>query len=145
MSYLLKVVPLVTETALMDNLQVATESLKRLNSRGISIAIDDFGTGYSSLGYLKSLPINTLKIDRTFVKDICQDDDDKKIVQSLISLAHSLDMLVVAEGVEEKNQFDLLNQYSCDQFQGYMLSKPIPADDLLEMIKNPQKYIDDFQ
>ncbi len=131
----------ITETTLMDNLTTAIESLRKLNARGISIAIDDFGTGYSSLGYLKNLPINTLKIDRSFIKDICQDVNDKKIVKTLISMAHSMEMKVVAEGVEERDQFDLLSNYSCDEIQGYMLSKPIPADEITRLLKNPQSII----
>ncbi|RKZ91274.1 MAG: hypothetical protein DRQ43_10280, partial [Gammaproteobacteria bacterium] len=128
----------VTETALIDNINVAAETLKRLNSRGIKIAIDDFGTGYSSLNYLKNLPINSLKIDRSFVKDICDDSDDKQMVKTLIAMAHSLDLLVVAEGVEEIEQLDLLNEYGCDEMQGYLLSKPVEADKLVELIKNPK-------
>ncbi len=135
----------ITETAIMDNIKVAVTSLQKLNSRGISIAIDDFGTGYSSLSYLKTLPINTLKIDRSFVKDICQDKNDKQIVQTLISMAHSMKILVVAEGIEEKEQFDLLNQYGCDEVQGYLLSKPIEADDLLKILKNPKDLISKIQ
>ncbi len=135
----------VTETALIDNINIAAESLKRLNSRGIKIAIDDFGTGYSSLNYLKNLPINCLKIDRSFIKDICNDDNDKQIVKTLISMAHSLDLYVVAEGVEEKEQLDLLNEYNCDEIQGYLLSKPVMADKLLELIKQPQKHTFELQ
>ena len=105
----------------MNNFEMAQSSLKRLSSRGITVAIDDFGTGYSSLSYLKNLPINTLKIDRSFIKDICNDENDKQIVKALINMAHSLRMLVVAEGVEDQGQFDLLSQYSCDEFQGYLL------------------------
>ena len=131
----------ITETILMNNIQAAMESLQRLHSRGINIAIDDFGTGYSSLGYLKNLPIDHLKIDRAFIKDICIDDNDKKIVQALISMAHSLDLSVVAEGVEDQAQFDLLNHYSCDEIQGYLLSKPVPADIFLKLLKNPQSPI----
>ena len=114
------------------------ESLHRLHSRGIKIAIDDFGTGYSSLSYLKNLPIDCLKIDRAFIKDICKNDIDKKIVRTLISMAHSMDKSVVAEGVEEKEQLDLLTEYSCDEVQGFLLSKPLPADDLLEILQNPE-------
>jgi diguanylate cyclase (GGDEF)-like protein/PAS domain S-box-containing protein len=131
----------ITETILMNNIQAAMESLQRLHSRGIKIAIDDFGTGYSSLSYLKNLPIDRLKIDRTFIKDINNDDNDKKIVQTLISMAHSLDISVVAEGVEEQAQFDLLDRYSCDEIQGYLLSKPVPADQFAQLIKNPRSPI----
>ncbi len=129
----------ITETILMDNVQAAIESLQRLHSRGISIAIDDFGTGYSSLSYLKNLPIDRLKIDRAFIKDICQDPADQKIVQTLITMAHSMDMRVVAEGVEHKEQYDLLDQYSCDEIQGYLLSKPVSAEDLQELIGKSRK------
>jgi diguanylate cyclase (GGDEF)-like protein len=126
----------VTESTLMNNFEVALQSLKRLSKNGIKIAIDDFGTGYSSLGYLKNLPIDTLKIDRIFIKDICNDDNDKQIVKALISMAHSLNMKVVAEGVEDKEQFDLLTKYGCDEIQGYLLSKPIPSEALTDMLVN---------
>ncbi|MCP4433252.1 MAG: diguanylate cyclase [Gammaproteobacteria bacterium] len=125
----------ITETALIDNLGTASEILKRLNVRGIPIAIDDFGTGYSSLNYLKSLPLNCLKIDRSFIKDICVDNNDRQIVKTLISMAHSLNLIVVAEGVEEHQQLELLNEFKCDEIQGYLLSKPITADELVEFIK----------
>jgi EAL domain-containing protein (putative c-di-GMP-specific phosphodiesterase class I) len=133
----------VTETSLIENMQIASESLKRLNNRGIPIAIDDFGTGYSSLNYLKKLPINCLKIDRSFIIDICHDHNDKQIVKTLISMAHSLDLKVVAEGVEDNNQLNLLNDYQCDEIQGYLLSKPVPEEELLDILKKPQQYIND--
>lgn len=120
---------------------MAAESLKRLSLRGISIVIDDFGTGYSSLNYLKNLPINCLKIDRSFIKDVCHDDNDKQIVKALISIAHSLNINVVAEGVEEKEQLDLLKKYDCDEIQGYILSKPIAGNKFMELIKDPQQHI----
>ena len=128
----------ITETILMENVQKAIESLERLNARGISIAIDDFGTGYSSLSYLKTLPINSLKIDRGFVRDICTDENDQKIVQTLISMAHSMNMKVVAEGVEDNAQFDLLAEYAVDEIQGYLLSKPVDADSIETLIRSPQ-------
>ena len=129
----------------MNNIQAAMKSLQRLHSRGINIAIDDFGTGYSSLSYLKNLPIDHLKIDRAFIKDICIDDNDKKIVQTLISMAHSLDMSVVAEGVEDQTQFDLLNRYSCDEIQGFLLSKPVSAEVFMKLLKNPRSPINATQ
>jgi len=134
----------VTETTLMDNMHVAIESLRRLNSRGIHIAIDDFGTGYSSLSYLKNLPINNLKIDRAFIKDLQIDESDQQIVQTLINMAHALDMSVIAEGVEEIEQFDLLNRYDCDEIQGYLLSSPISAQDFLGLLRNPQDHPQKF-
>jgi diguanylate cyclase (GGDEF)-like protein/PAS domain S-box-containing protein len=135
----------VTETTLMNNFQVALASLQRLHSRGITIAIDDFGTGYSSLSYLKNLPINTLKIDRAFIKDICNDENDKQIVKALINMAHFMNMLVVAEGVEEQDQFDLLAEYSCDEIQGYLLSKPVPANELTRMLIKPNRLMESLK
>ncbi|MCP4331911.1 MAG: EAL domain-containing protein, partial [Gammaproteobacteria bacterium] len=132
----------ITETILMENVQKAIESLERLHARGISIAIDDFGTGYSSLSYLKTLPIDSLKIDRGFIQDICSDPNDQKIVQTLISMAHSMDMKVVAEGVEDRNQFDLLTEYRVDEVQGYLLSKPVELEAMELIIKNPDHILD---
>lgn len=131
----------VTETTLIDNMKQASESLKRLNARGIPIAIDDFGTGYSSLNYLKNLPINCLKIDRSFIMDICHDHNDEQIVKTLISMAHSLELKVVAEGVEDNDQLNLLKKYGCDEIQGYLLSKPVTEDEFLEIIKKPPQKI----
>jgi diguanylate cyclase (GGDEF)-like protein/PAS domain S-box-containing protein len=127
----------ITESTLIENIQVVSESLKRLNARGISIAIDDFGTGYSSLSYLKNLPIDYLKIDRSFIKDICHDHNDEQIVKTIISMAHSLDLMVVAEGVEDRDQMELLNQFGCDEIQGYLLSRPAEAQTLVDIISNP--------
>jgi diguanylate cyclase (GGDEF)-like protein/PAS domain S-box-containing protein len=132
----------ITETILMENVKVAIESLERLHSRGIAIAIDDFGTGYSSLSYLKTLPIDCLKIDRGFIRDICFDENDQKIVQTLISMAHSMGMRVVAEGVEEKDQLELLGELAIDEIQGYLLSKPIEAEAVAAMIRNPNQGLD---
>ena len=129
----------ITETILMENVRRAIDSLERLHARGITIAIDDFGTGYSSLSYLKTLPIDSLKIDRGFIKDICSDGNDQKIVQTLISMAHSMDMKVVAEGIEEREQLELLSSYAVDQIQGYLLSKPVDPAAIEEMITRPQR------
>jgi diguanylate cyclase (GGDEF)-like protein len=131
----------VTESTLMYNFQSALAALKRLNTRGITIAIDDFGTGYSSLSYLKNLPINTLKIDGTFIKDICNNDNDKQIVKALINIAHSMNMNVVAEGVEEQNQYHLLTRYSCDEIQGYLFSKPVSVNEMTAMLTTPPSFI----
>ncbi|MDH3218134.1 MAG: diguanylate cyclase [Gammaproteobacteria bacterium] len=131
----------ITETILMENVRQAIESLERLHARGITIAIDDFGTGYSSLGYLKSLPIDCLKIDRGFVKDICSDENDQKIVQTLISMAHSMKMRVVAEGVEDRDQLRLLSSYAIDEAQGYLLSRPVAPEAIEAMIQNPEQLI----
>ena len=125
----------VTETVLMDNVETAVNTLNRLHCRGISISIDDFGTGYSSLAYLKQLPIDTLKIDRAFITDVTTDDYDKNIVNTIISMAHGLDLLVIAEGVETQEQFNLLKELSCDEIQGYLLSKPVDVDSITKLLE----------
>lgn len=124
----------VTETSLMSDLNAALDILNRLHCRGITITIDDFGTGYSSLSYLKNLPVDTLKIDRSFIIDIVTDDFDKNIVKTVISMAHGMDLLVVAEGVETQEQYDLLQTMSCDVIQGYLFSKPLPASELTKLL-----------
>ena len=124
----------ITETILMENVRHAIESLERLHARGISIAIDDFGTGYSSLGYLKALPITSLKIDRGFISDICTDGNDQKIVQTLISMAHAMQIKVVAEGVETREQLELLGEYSVDEVQGNLMSAPVGPTVLESML-----------
>ncbi|MCP3852476.1 MAG: EAL domain-containing protein, partial [Gammaproteobacteria bacterium] len=129
----------VTETALIDNINTTAEALKRIRSRGIKVAIDDFGTGYSSLNYLKNLPVNCIKIDRSFIMDICNAQNDKHIVKTLITMAHSLNLYVIAEGVEEQEQLDLLNEYNCDEMQGYLLSKPTTANNLIKLFKKTKK------
>jgi diguanylate cyclase (GGDEF)-like protein/PAS domain S-box-containing protein len=132
----------ITETILMENVRQAIESLERLHARGITIAIDDFGTGYSSLSYLKTLPIDSLKIDRGFINDICSDENDQKIVQTLITMAHSMGMKVVAEGIEDHAQLELLGEYGVDEIQGYLLSKPVDVQALETILRNPLPQLD---
>ncbi len=121
----------ITETALMDEPERARKVLSRLTDRGVRLAIDDFGTGFSSLAYLKHLNLNTLKIDRCFIQDLPGSGNDRKIVESTLSMAHSLDLEVVAEGVERPEQAALLNELGCDIGQGYGFAKPMPADDFV--------------
>lgn len=118
----------ITESILMTNLALAMEVMKELRAMGIQFAIDDFGTGYSSLGYLKSLPINQLKIDKSFVRDISTDLDDRLIVTAIIRLAQSLKLEVLAEGVETEDQLGFLAKEQCDKIQGYIFSKPLPLE-----------------
>ena len=99
---------------------------------GARIAIDDFGTGYSSLAYLKRLPVDELKIDRSFVRELAEDQDDLAIVRSTISLGHDLGLSIVAEGIEDVATWDLLRELGCDIGQGYYLGRPVSADELLE-------------
>jgi EAL domain-containing protein (putative c-di-GMP-specific phosphodiesterase class I) len=112
----------------MDNLQQGIDVLCRLREIGVSIAIDDFGTGYSSLAYLKDLPIDYLKIDRVFVKDIVEDKNDAAIANSIIALAHNLGMEVIAEGVEDHNVLGVLQAFGCDHYQGFYFSRPVDAE-----------------
>ncbi|HEU0187364.1 MAG TPA: EAL domain-containing protein [Gallionellaceae bacterium] len=119
----------ITESMAMDNPQETIETMRMLQSLGIRLAIDDFGTGYSSLSYLKRFPMNTLKLDRSFVKDIETDPSDAAICSATIGLAHNLGLEVVAEGVETQRQYDYLKQLGCDIIQGYYFSKPLPVDE----------------
>ena len=117
----------ITESAIMDDPQRALGTLNRLSALGFKLSIDDFGTGYSSLAYLKRLPVDELKIDKSFVLSMETDLDDAKIVRSTIDLAHNLGLTVVAEGVENAKAWDMLRELNCDEAQGYHMGKPMPA------------------
>jgi EAL domain-containing protein (putative c-di-GMP-specific phosphodiesterase class I) len=117
----------ITESAAMDNPEATILHLRTLREMGVELAIDDFGTGYSSLSYLKLFPVNRLKIDHSFVKDLETDADDAAIAAATIALAHKLGKEVVAEGVETKGQLTFLREQQCDIVQGYFFSRPLPA------------------
>jgi EAL domain-containing protein (putative c-di-GMP-specific phosphodiesterase class I) len=119
----------ITESELMDDPLLAMEVLGRLKSLGVATSIDDFGTGYSSLSYLKHLPIDQLKIDRSFVGNMVNDESDLTIVRSTIDLSHNLGLAVVAEGVEDTQTLRLLAELGCDRAQGFALSRPVAAPD----------------
>ena len=123
----------------MMNKESAVTTLRKLQALGIRIAIDDFGTGYSSLNYLKNLPIDTLKIDRSFVSDAATNPVDAAIVQAIITLAHSLNLKVKAEGVETPEQLDFLRLLRCDEIQGYLLSRPLPVEALEKLLSKEKK------
>jgi EAL domain-containing protein (putative c-di-GMP-specific phosphodiesterase class I)/CheY-like chemotaxis protein len=125
----------ITESSLMDNPGEAEKALGQLKALGIALAIDDFGTGYSSLGYLKRFPFDTLKIDSSFVRDMNTDPDDALITRTIIALAHSLDLTVVAEGVENAAQLEFLAAHRCDEAQGYLFSAPVPAERATALLK----------
>ena len=125
----------VTENALMGNISNTSQLLLQIRALGVSLSIDDFGTGYSSLAYLKRLPLNTLKIDRSFIQDIPKSSQDMEIVQAIIVMAHTLHLRVVTEGVETLAQFEFLNKYGCDFIQGYLLSRPVPLEDLSNLLE----------
>ncbi|WP_458525490.1 bifunctional diguanylate cyclase/phosphodiesterase [Onishia taeanensis] len=120
----------VTEGILMEDKDVAISILHALRDLGVGVAVDDFGTGFSSLSYLKQLPVSKVKIDRSFVRDLTTDADDKAIVQGILSMAHHMALAVVAEGVETEDQLQCLTDFGCDIFQGYLLARPMPLEQL---------------
>lgn len=124
----------ITETVLMENIDMNTEKLKKLKAIGIRIALDDFGKGYSSLNYLKSLPISTLKIDKSFMDDVLIDSSTESIVNSILQLGHRLGLSIVAEGIEEENQLEFLLSSECNLLQGYLLSKPLPEAEVIAFL-----------
>ncbi len=124
----------ITESMAMHDVQRTAECLQQLVNRGVHITIDDFGTGYSSLNYLKRLPIDRLKIDKSFIKDIATDPDDRAIIIAITDMAHTMRMRVVAEGVETEDQLAFLEENECDEVQGYLFSKPLPAERISELL-----------
>jgi diguanylate cyclase (GGDEF)-like protein/PAS domain S-box-containing protein len=124
----------ITESSIMKEPEQAIEKLHELKLMGIRVAIDDFGTGYSSLNYLKRFPIDTLKIDKTFVADVCKDPHDTAIVRAIITLGHALDLTVIAEGVETQEQLRYLSSLGCDVVQGFLFSKSLPAPVFEELL-----------
>lgn len=125
----------VTETVVMHDVQQAIETMQELQTMGVQLSIDDFGTGYSSLSALKNSPIARLKIDRSFVQDIPDQEDDNFIVTTVISLAHQLQLKVLAEGVETNEQLDFLIENGCDEIQGYHFSDPVSAQAVEKLLK----------
>ena len=127
--------PAVVESTAMRNAETTSATLGELKALGVRIAIDDFGTGYSSLSYLKRFTIDSLKIDRSFVDGLPGDRDDRAIARAVITLAHSLRLNVVAEGVETAGQLAFLAAHGCDQSQGYYFSRPVPEPSFTEMLR----------
>ncbi len=125
----------LTESIIIDNLEKISKQMRRLRGHNVLISIDDFGTGYSSLSYLKQLPFTTLKIDKSFTQDIQTDTDDAELISTIITIAHSFDLKVIAEGVETLEQYDFLNQHRCDCFQGYYCSTPITGKAFFELLR----------
>ncbi len=126
----------ITESMLMRDVEQAIKTLQRMKRMGLQIAIDDFGTGYSSLSYLRRFPLDSLKIDRTFIDEVSIDPDDTAITLAIISMAKSLRLKVVAEGVETTQQWDFLAQHDCDEIQGYLVSKGLPSDDFRTFVQS---------
>jgi diguanylate cyclase (GGDEF)-like protein/PAS domain S-box-containing protein len=125
----------ITETALMQNAETAIQVMQELGMLGVQFSVDDFGTGYSSLSYLKHLPIGRVKIDKSFVDELPADSNDAAIVNAIITMAHTLGLKVIAEGVENEAQLTFLRQQGCDAIQGYYFSRPVPVEGLAELLK----------
>ena len=125
----------LTESLLLDNIETIIDTMNLLNEIGIIFSLDDFGTGYSSLQYLKRLPLDQLKIDQSFVRDLVSDNSDKAIVSTIIAMAHSLNLNVIAEGVETDAQRKHLINNGCTHFQGYYFGRPVPIDQFETLIR----------
>lgn len=128
----------LTESSIMGNARATIDVLNRLQTMGVTISIDDFGTGFSSLSYLKRLPIDALKIDQSFIRDVSTNQDDAALVMAIITLAHNLRLRVVAEGVETEEQWRFLHLLRCDEIQGFVFSKPLPPDALERLLASRQ-------
>jgi EAL domain-containing protein (putative c-di-GMP-specific phosphodiesterase class I) len=125
----------LTENIVMQDTDVVADELRRLHELGVGIAIDDFGTGYSSLTYVKHFPVDRIKIDQCFVRNLACDPHDAAIVRAIVSLGHSLELKIVAEGVETAEQVELLRAERCDEMQGYYIAKPMPAQDFIAFVR----------
>ncbi|MAH05501.1 MAG: GGDEF-domain containing protein [Alphaproteobacteria bacterium] len=135
----------VTESVFMDDVEFTIETLMKLNQIGVELAIDDFGTGYSSLSYLRQFPIDRLKIDQSFIRNALQDEDDAAITKTIISLGHSLNLKVIAEGVEDYEHEEFLLREGCDEVQGYRYSRPVPADQFMEFLETYNGDLEHFK
>ncbi|MCC6346743.1 MAG: EAL domain-containing protein, partial [Nitrospirales bacterium] len=125
----------ITESVAMRNIDYTLHTLQRLKERGVHFAIDDFGTGYSSFRHLKKLPVNKIKIDRSLIKGLVSDPDDKAVVNAVIAMAHNMKKRVLAEGVETEGQLRYLRTRHCDEIQGYLVSRPLPADNFENLLR----------
>ncbi|MBV1921055.1 MAG: EAL domain-containing protein, partial [Pseudomonadales bacterium] len=125
----------ITESMMMENTDETISILNDIRSLGIQLSIDDFGTGYSSMAYLKRFPINTLKIDQSFIRGLPGDTGDGAIVKATIAIAHALNLTVIAEGVETEDQLEFLKPLHCEEVQGYYFSRPITASSISELLE----------
>jgi EAL domain-containing protein (putative c-di-GMP-specific phosphodiesterase class I) len=125
----------LTESILIEDVDETLRMLDRLKGLGVSLSVDDFGTGYSSLSYLKRFPVDKLKVDQSFVRDLTDDADDRAIAASIIAMGHRLGLRVVAEGVETAEHLAILRDEHCDEYQGYFFSRPVPADEIEKLLR----------
>ena len=123
----------ITESVLIDSLAESINKLNELRAVGIRVSLDDFGTGYSSLTYLRTLPVETLKIDKSFIDRLLDSENEARFIKSIINMAQVLKLTVIAEGVETEEQLEKLCQLGCDSVQGYVFSKPVPAEEALRL------------
>jgi len=135
----------ITESILMEDTKRTKNTLLRLSQMGIGLSLDDFGTGYSSLAYLKHFPIDNVKIDRSFVIDLPHNENDAAISNAIIAMAHTLGLVVIAEGVETQEQFHFLKKQQCDAIQGYFFSRPLPESEFESLLKNPERMVTQVQ
>ena len=129
----------LTESIIVHDPAAVTAILASIEKLGVQISIDDFGTGYSSLSYLKRFPLDVLKVDQSFVRDIATDPDDAAIVRAIITMAHALGIQTIAEGVETREQLAFLRENSCDAMQGYYFSRPVPAEEITRMLRKQRR------
>jgi EAL domain-containing protein (putative c-di-GMP-specific phosphodiesterase class I) len=127
----------ITESAMMRNQEASAQALRELREIGVSVALDDFGTGYSSLSYLRLFPLDSLKIDRSFVQGLPREPEAVGVINAIIAMAHVLKLKVVAEGVETEDQEMFLTGFGCDEMQGYLFSRPVPAAEFALLLENP--------
>jgi EAL domain-containing protein (putative c-di-GMP-specific phosphodiesterase class I) len=125
----------ITESTLMGNVQTAQQVLAKLKMLGLRVSIDDFGTGYSSLNYLRKFPVDTLKIDQSFISDLNLDEDNTTITKVIIDMSHNLNLSVIAEGVETEGQLNFLRHHLCDEIQGFYISKPLPYQEFTDLLQ----------
>lgn len=133
----------LTESSIMSNAEATIIVLNKLQTKGVAISVDDFGTGFSSLSYLKRLPIDSLKVDQSFVRDLATDPDDAALVMAIVNLAHTLRLRVVAEGVETQEQLRFLRLLRCDEIQGYLISKPLPVEGIEKLLARAKPRVPD--
>ena len=126
----------LTERVLMDDSSDGVRIFERLDALGVRLSIDDFGTGYSSLSYLQRFPFSTLKIDRSFIRDVESNPASARLVETIIAMAHGLDLEVIAEGVETAAQMDMIRERDCDLAQGYHVSRPVPLEEVMAFLRS---------
>jgi len=129
----------ITESVAMRNMESTVETLWKMNGASIRVAMDDFGTGYSSLAYLQRMPIHLLKIDMSFIREMDRNPEDQTIVKTIIAMAHSLNIDVIAEGVERVEQLELLKSFGCDMAQGFLFSKAVPAEEFSLLLRENRR------